>query len=155
LLLAIRGDAFMKLSGMEMVVLVAGVPLISILMRLNSWYPLGLSTICLIAAGAIALTLPETHPQHRTTNFGLPKSVQGEAQDEDVPMAESHLVTLRKLLPRAFTTLRDLLKDTGILLSLAVFLLVAFGAHVWALLLQYVAHKFEWEFSTVCLSSTH
>jgi hypothetical protein len=153
LLLAIRADAFMKLSAMEMIVLVAGAPLVSILMDINAWYPLGISSILLVVAGLITMTLPETHPQQRRDSFESPNPVQGQASvsghNEEAQPVESHFETVRKLLPRAYATSGDLLKDPGIVLSLAVFLLAAWGAHVWALLLQYVSQKFGWEFSTV------
>ncbi|KAH6647203.1 major facilitator superfamily domain-containing protein [Truncatella angustata] len=150
-----RGDAFMKLSAMEMIVLVAGAPLISILMRINAWYPLGLSSVLLVVAGLLAMALPETHPQHRRASLELPDPVQAQASvsgnNEETQQLDSHLETVRKLMPRAYASSADLLKNPGIILSLAVFLLAAFGAHVWALLLQYVSHKFEWEFSTANL----
>lgn len=137
----------MKLSAMEMIVLVAGAPLISILMRINAWWPLGISSILLVMAGLIAMTLPETHPQHRRAKSKSPNTVQGQA--EEAQPREPYIKTLKKLLPRAYKTSGDLLKNPGIMLSLAVFLLAAFGAHAWALLLQYVSHKFGWDFSTV------
>jgi hypothetical protein len=153
LLLAIRADAFMKLSAMEMIVLVAGAPLVSILMRINAWYPLGLSSLLLVVAGLIAMTLPETHPQHRRANFQSANPVEGQAfvsgESEDAQKTESYFDTVKKIMSRTYATSRDLMKNLGIVLSLAVFFLAAFGAHVWAMLLQYVSHKFGWEFSTV------
>lgn len=143
----------MKLSAMEMIVLVAGVPLISTLMNINQWYPLGLSSILLVVAGLIALTLPETHPQHRRAMLESPNPVQGQAfissQNEEAQPAESYIGKIRKLMPRADATAGDFLKNPGIVLCLGIFLLAAWGAHVWALLLQYISQRFGWEFSTV------
>ncbi|KAK5997620.1 Efflux pump ustT-like protein [Cladobotryum mycophilum] len=148
-------DAFLKLSAMEMIVLVAGAPLISALMSINQWYSLGLSSIFLVVAGLIALTLPETHPQHRRAMFESPNPVQGQAlisnQNEETQPAESYIGTIRKPMPRAEATAGDLLKNPGIVLCIGIFLLVAWGAHVWALLLQYTSQRFGWEFSTANL----
>ncbi|KAL4868864.1 hypothetical protein BDV12DRAFT_196843 [Aspergillus spectabilis] len=46
-----RVDVFMKLFAMEMVVQIAGVPLVSALMTISSWYPLGHSSVLLVVAG--------------------------------------------------------------------------------------------------------
>ncbi|KAH8201485.1 hypothetical protein TruAng_004333 [Truncatella angustata] len=108
--------------------------------RINAWYPLGLSSVLLVVAGLLAMALPETHPQHRRASLELPDPVQAQASvsgnNEETQQLDSHLETVRKLMPRAYASSADLLKNPGIILSLAVFLLAAFGAHVWALLLH-------------------
>ncbi|KAG9230731.1 major facilitator superfamily domain-containing protein [Amylocarpus encephaloides] len=150
-----RVPAFLKLSAMEMVVQIAGAPLVSTLMSFNNWYPLGLSSILLVVAGLIAILLPETHPQPRGTILVSPSTVYGQASisghNEGVQLADSYFQMFKKVVLRSYTTSGDLLKNPGILLSLAVFLLAAWGAHSWALLLQYVSQKFKWEFSTANL----
>ncbi|KAG6013727.1 hypothetical protein E4U41_005003, partial [Claviceps citrina] len=145
-----RVDAFLKLSAMEMIVLVAGAPLVSALMSISQWYCLGLSSLLLVVAGLVALTLPETHPQHQKAMHGPPSPepapeqeqallISGGCQHEDTEQPPAG--------PHAATTMA-MLKNPGIVLYLCIFLLVAWGAHTWALLLQYVAQRFGWEFST-------
>ncbi|KAL7928718.1 major facilitator superfamily domain-containing protein [Trichoderma chlorosporum] len=148
-----RVDAFMKLSAMEMIVLLAGVPLISALMKIDSWYPLWLSSILLVVAGLLALTLPETHPQHKGAKSETPNPVQGQdfisSQDEEAQPADNG--TISKSKPGNEATVGDLLKNPGVMLCLGLFLIVGWATHVWALLLQFVSQRFGWEFSTANL----
>lgn len=143
----------MKLFIMEMVVQIAGGPLVSALMPISNWYPLGISSVLLVVAGIMAFMLPESHPQYRSAVFGppIPECSQdcSPDPDDDVKPAESNLRMIRKEIFRACAITGSLLKNSGIWLCLSVFLLASCGAHAWAFLVQYVSQKFRWEFSTV------
>lgn len=152
---SIRVNAFLKLSAMELIVQIAGLPLVSALMTISSWYVLGISSILLVVAGSIAYMLPEMHPKHEEPISGSPDSrreeVSASQRNEVIQRTGSHLQVTRELMVRSYATLRDYSSNVNVVLSLAVFLLAACGAHTWALLLQYVSQKFNWEFSTVSL----
>lgn len=117
----------MKMSAMEMIVQIAGAPLVSALMTISNWYPLGFSSVLLVLAGLIAFTLPETHPQHRRTIFESPDPVHGQAlisgHNEEAQSAESFFQMVRKLALHSWATSADFLQNPDILLSLGVFLL--------------------------------
>ncbi len=153
----IRVDVFLKMSAMEMIVQIAAAPLVSTLMTFSNWYPLGLSSILLVVAGFIAFLLPETRPQHPSaiSSSSNPAHRQAFVSDHNgaARSEESYPQIAKSLLLRSFATSGRFLHNPAILLSLGVFVLAAWGAHAWALLLQFVSQKFGWEFRTVSPSS--
>jgi len=150
-----RVDVFLKMSAMEMIVQIAAAPLVSTMMTFSNWYPLGLSSILLVVAGFIAFLLPETRPPHPSDASSSPNPAHrqafGSGRNGAPRSDESYLQMAGNLFLRSCATSGRFLNSPAILLSLGVFVLGAWGAHVWALLLQFVSQKFEWEFSTANL----
>jgi hypothetical protein len=71
--------------------------------------------------------LPKTHPQHRGTVFKTPNLVHKQAfiagRNKEAQLTESYFQMVQKLAFRCYATSGDFLKNPGILLSLAMFLL--------------------------------
>ncbi|KAK4161182.1 major facilitator superfamily domain-containing protein [Cladorrhinum sp. PSN259] len=141
-----RVDVFLKMSAMEMIVQIAAAPMVSTMMTFSNWYPLVLSSLLLVVAGFVAFLLPETRPPQKQQRPSASSSSSRAA-----PSDESWLQMTWTLMLRSMATSRRVLTSPVILLALGVFVLAAWGAHVWALLLQFVSQKFEWEFSTANL----
>ncbi|KAL9624637.1 MAG: hypothetical protein Q9160_001302 [Pyrenula sp. 1 TL-2023] len=148
-----RASVFMKLSATEMLAQIVGTPLAATLMRRSNWLPLVISSMLLVVTGLLATTLPETHPIHRGAGSPLPDAVSEEAaysgHVEPILQSEAFFGAARKLVLRTIKSSKHILQNIAIDLSLGVFLLVACSSHSWALLLQYVSKKFDWEYSTV------